>query len=103
MSLSSVSAQELSQILKENEKVVLKFTATWCGPCKMLNPTLERAGEVHPTVRFVEVDVEKEPELARAYQVRSIPAVFGLNNGNTAFQFVGNVPLSTLESHLQTL
>lgn len=101
MSLTAVNAQELAQITQENERVVLKFTAVWCAPCKMLNPTLEKASESHPQVRFVEVDVEKEPDLAQAYQVRSIPAVFGLNKGSVAFQFVGNVPLSTLEAHLQ--
>jgi len=101
MALPSLTEKELQETLQENEKVVLKFTATWCGPCKMLNPTLERAAQAHPDIRFVEVDVEKEPGLAQAFQVRSIPAVFGLKKDQRVFQFVGNVPPATLEEHLQ--
>jgi len=100
MSLTTISSEQLPTILADNRKVLLKFTADWCGPCKAFNPTLNQAAENHPDIRFVEVDVQKDPNLASQFQVRSIPAVFGFKDGQQEFNFVGALPAAELEKHL---
>lgn len=56
--------------------VVIDFFATWCGPCKMLSPVLDKlAGEYDGRIKVFKVDVDKEPELASMFRVRSVPTL----------------------------
>lgn len=70
--------------------VIVDFWATWCGPCQELGPILERlAQEYAGRFLLVKVDVDQQAGIAAAFQVRSIPHVFALRNGQVADQFVG--------------
>ena len=60
---------------------VIDFWAPWCGPCHAMAPQLERAARLRPDYRFAKVNVDEEPELASAYQVRSIPTLAVLRDG----------------------
>jgi thioredoxin 1 len=68
---------------------VKKFYGTWCGPCKMLAPTIERLKEQHTDVRFIDIDVDKDFEAASHYAVRSIPLVVIEKNGKEVQRFSG--------------
>lgn len=52
---------------------VLKFKADWCGPCKAMNPIMEKLKEEYPTVIFQDVDIDDNPQLRHEYGVRTIP------------------------------
>ena len=58
-------------------KKVLRFTASWCAPCKMLSKTLD---EIQPTVPFEVVDIDIHPEVAAEYGIRSIPTMVMLRD-----------------------
>jgi thioredoxin 1 len=60
---------------------VIDFWAPWCGPCRMMAPQLERAAGLRPDYRFTKVNVDEQPELAGAFQVRSIPTLAVLRDG----------------------
>ncbi len=69
--------------------VLVDFFALWCGPCKMTGPIIDQLSEENKNIKFVQVDVDKNPELASQYQVFSIPTFIILKDGKTVSQFVG--------------
>ena len=73
--------------------VVVDLWAAWCGPCKTLTPILEKVvAEMGGTVELAKVDVDANPQVARAFAVQSIPSVFALKDGQVADSFVGALP-----------
>ena len=75
---------------RETFPVLVDFYADWCGPCRMLAPTLDKlAVEFSGKARIVKVNVDKEPELATRYQVSSIPALVFVADGKVVAQSAG--------------
>ena len=73
--------------------VVVDLWATWCGPCKTLGPILEKViGATGCKVVLAKVDVDKNPAIAQAFQVQSIPAVFALHDGKVVDALTGALP-----------
>ena len=68
---------------------VKKFFGTWCGPCKMLAPTIEKLKVEHTDVKFTDLDVDTDFEEASKYGVRSIPLVVIERNGVEVQRFQG--------------
>jgi putative thioredoxin len=77
----------------QNIPVVVDFWATWCNPCKMLTPMLEKlVTEANGNIRLARIDVDANPNLALRYSVRSIPTVKMFSQGQVASEFVGLQP-----------
>ena len=82
--------------------VLVDFWATWCGPCKSLTPILEKlAGEYGGAFTLAKVDVDKEQQIAAAFQIRSVPTVFLLVGGQPVDAFQGALPEGQLRQFLQ--
>ena len=82
--------------------VLVDFWATWCGPCKTLGPILEKlAGEYNGSFVLAKVDVDKEQEIAAAFQIRSVPTVFLVKGGQIVDGFPGAVPESQIREFLK--
>jgi len=81
--------------------VLVDFWATWCGPCKTLGPMLEKlTGEYHGAFELAKVDVDKEQQIAAAFQIRSVPTVFLVKGGQIVDGFPGAVPEGQLREFL---
>ncbi len=81
--------------------VLVDFWATWCGPCKTLGPILEKlAGEYHGAFELAKVDVDKEQQIAAAFQIRSVPTVFLIKDGQIVDGFPGAMPEGQLREFL---
>ena len=78
-----------TEVLKTKGVVLVDFYATWCGPCKMTGPIIERLAEEIKEVKFVKVDVDQNQELSSQYQVFSIPTFLIFKDGQVVNQFVG--------------
>lgn len=81
--------------------VLVDFWATWCEPCKTLGPMLEKlAGEYHGAFELAKVDVDKEQQIAAAFQIRSVPTVFLVKGGQLVDGFPGALPEGQLREFL---
>jgi thioredoxin 1 len=81
----STSEEFDAKVLKSPTPVLVDFFATWCEPCHMLEPTIaDLETAYHGRVAFFRVDVDKAPDLARAYDVQGMPSVFVFSDGNQA-------------------
>lgn len=73
-------------------KVLVDFYATWCGPCKMLAPVLEKISHQHEELKILEVDVDVVGALAARYNIMSIPALIYFEGGKPLDMRVGFMP-----------
>ncbi len=82
--------------------VLVDFWATWCGPCKTLGPILEKlAGEYNGAFVLAKVDVDREQQIAAAFQIRSVPTVFLVKGGQLVDGFPGALPEGQLREFLK--
>jgi thioredoxin 1 len=76
--------------------VVVDFFATWCGPCKMLSPILEKFANEHPEVKVIKVDVDDFTSIAREYGVTSIPTLVLFKDGVIVDKKIGFMDYNNL-------
>ena len=81
--------------------VVIDLYADWCGPCRMLAPVLSELEGEYPEVKFCKINVDTEPELARMFNVSSIPMVAFVKDNTFADVSVGYVPKNTLKEKIE--
>jgi len=103
--LEFTDANFQSDVLDSEQLVVVDFWAPWCGPCKLLTPTIEElAADYAGTVRVGKMNTEDNPEVPTNFQVSAIPTVIVFKGGEIVDRFVGVTPkekfASSLDSHL---
>lgn len=91
------SAEFQTKVLDAQGPVLVDFFATWCGPCKMLAPTLEEvASEVAGRAQVYKVDVDESQDLAMKYGVMSVPTMIVFENGEVKKQTLGAQPKAAI-------
>ena len=82
---------------------VLKFSASWCGPCKMLAPVIDGIKSKYPSVSFTDYDVDQAMDTAASYGVRGVPHVIIKKDGEVVERITGMNPSSLYEQKLNNL
>jgi len=91
-----------SEVLKSQEPVLVDFWASWCGPCRMLSPTIEQiANEQKFGIKIVKVNVDQNSSLASSNGVQSIPTLKIFNKGKEVKSTVGAQSKASLEKMIQ--
>ncbi|MGO9171009.1 MAG: thioredoxin [Rhodomicrobium sp.] len=102
MAITAVSEATFNNEVKMSDKPVLvDFWAEWCGPCRSVAPILEELSkEFAGKLKVVKLDVDANPGIAQAYNIRGIPSLLLFKNGQVAGQKVGALPKQQLKAWL---
>jgi thioredoxin 1 len=96
--LIDLNKENTDDVLKNNELVLLDFHATWCGPCKTLNPLLNELAHENEGIIIGKVNVDENGDLASNYGVRGIPTIIFFKNGKEVDKIVGLKSKSEFQS-----
>lgn len=78
-----------SEVIKSEQPVLLDFWAEWCGPCRIISPILNEVAREAPHSKIGKVNVDEQPELAAAFDIRNIPTLAVVKDGKMVQRKVG--------------
>ena len=107
MTTTTLTKDNFSATVADNEIVLVDFWAAWCGPCRMFAPIYEEASrryaDQEPKIVFAKVDTDAEQELAQAAQITSIPTLMAFKKGHVVFAQPGALPAAALDQVIEAV
>ena len=102
MSVLTITNQNFeTEVLSANEPVLVDFWATWCGPCRMLSPVVDKlADEFEGKIKVGKINVDEQAELAARFGIMTIPTLLVFKNGEIVEKSVGVKPQAALAAML---
>ncbi|MGB6977129.1 MAG: thioredoxin family protein [Gammaproteobacteria bacterium] len=96
MTIHTVNQENFDAFIKQNDLIVIDFSAEWCSPCKSFAKVFDKAATEFPQAAFGNIDIDKQPQLAKDFNVLSIPFVLILRRGIAVFAQAGSMSFATL-------
>ncbi len=104
MALQVTDANFKDEVLNADQPVLVDFWAAWCGPCRMIAPTIEElSGEFDGKAKVAKMDVDHNPQTPMQYGIRSIPTLLFFKDGQVVDQLIGAVSKKALTDKLNDL
>lgn len=101
MSLNKVADSNFSNFMSK-DLTLIKFGASWCGPCKALAPTLLKISEEMSDLSILDLDIDESPKAAQTYRISSVPTLILVKDGIEVSRKIGNMPKSAIESWVKS-
>lgn len=79
--VKEIGYAELKELIAKEDKLFIDFFATWCGPCKMLAPVVDKVASKKTDIRFVKIDIDKNVQAAEEFDVQVIPTLVLIEKG----------------------
>lgn len=99
--IKHITTDEFAQeVLNYNGKVLVDFFATWCGPCQMLSPVLEKLSEEEAEIKIVKVNIDEETKLSIENGVEVVPTLILYDNGKVVKKLEGFRDIEELKSEI---
>ncbi|WP_405319931.1 thioredoxin [Frisingicoccus sp.] len=97
MSIIEITQENFQkEVIESDRPVLVDFFATWCGPCKMVSPIVDQIAAERPDIKVCKLDVDKNMDLARQFQVMSVPTLVAMKDGQIINKTVGAMPKSAI-------
>jgi thioredoxin 1 len=90
-----------AEVLESDKPVLVDFWAPWCGPCRVIAPSLEEIAEERDDLRIVKLNVDENQQTAAQFEVMSIPTLIVFKHGEVAHKIIGALPKKRLEQELE--
>jgi thioredoxin 1 len=90
-----------AEVIESETPVLVDFWAPWCGPCRVIAPSLEEINEEQDNLRVVKLNVDDNQQTAAKYEVMSIPTLIVFKNGEAAKKIIGALPKKRLVQELE--
>ena len=89
---------KFNEIIKSDVPTLVDFYATWCGPCQMMHPVLDKLkAELGDKIRILKIDVDKNPDVSDKFKVRGVPTFMLFRSGEVKWRQSGAMDLSTIK------
>lgn len=101
MKIIDIKENEFEEkVMKSDKKVLVDFYASWCGPCKMLSPVIEKLSENDDTYNYYKMDIDNALEISKKYGIMSIPTLLVFENGEVKDSSLGFLSMDELKKFL---